>query len=205
VQTIKESFAKVVGRSVEEMPRLILYGELICNPSRYRYAERGMAKKWLCFGAMFDNSSVVNHTTSAQDDKQLLSTIAESLFHQLRVHGFFVTPSPDNRTLTIRLNPTFVTMVEKNDVRCVPFIDSGPLLDTRIRNQDLLMSSDLEGVVVVIGAGFLKKWETGDEDESKGHGLLNSLTSGTNKSILELAGVNISLANCLLEVSRSKK
>lgn len=187
IKSVKEAIADSIG--VGTLPRLIIYGELMCNAGKFRhYTEQNMDGKWLAFGIKMAGMSVEK---------------AEILLEKLKAVGFLATCSRDNGKITLRLNHRLVHIFEECGIPVVPFIDSGLLADIYMRQKDKMMKSELEGLVLT-GSPCIQKWKTGNEDESKGYDILESLLSNYSPTVFKYAGVDYALAQCLAEVAGNK-
>lgn len=51
VARFREALCRVAG---DELGRVALYGELMCNPHFYDYGKKGLHSKWICFGAVVE-------------------------------------------------------------------------------------------------------------------------------------------------------
>lgn len=171
--------------------QLLLYGELLCNPERYGYRERGLESKWLGFGGVL--------TLCDNSNRELAAKVSIMLSKK----GFLTRIY--NNKVVLRLNPTLNKLLNDNGIDCPALLDQGPLKDVCLRQKGVMIESKLEGLVL-IGMNFMKKWKIGVEDESKG---LVKLTNALD-SIRETAdndkasNMDIPLLSCLIEVAGNK-
>jgi len=71
-----------------------------------------------------------------------------------------------------------------------------------LSKKSLMMENNIEGLVLT-GQGFLQKWKTGYEDESKGHDELCRVVK-KSKVILDLARIDIEFAQLLKDISGNR-
>jgi len=193
--TILKGLEPILGAT---MPSLVIYGELMCNASRNRYDERGMARKYYAFGAVLHLQPTATHGNSHAEKNN------SELLQALISNGFCARMSREPKYISIHLNDKLFRIFQENYIPCTPMMSQGPLRDVCIALKDKLMAVDeIEGVVLV-GQGILYKWKTGNEDESRGNSLLASLKKNHSPAILELAGVDLEVLDVLLTVSGNK-
>jgi hypothetical protein len=66
------------------------------------------------------------------------------------------------------------------------------------------MNDGMEGVVLTGDEGSLFKWKTSIEDESETHSVLCSLMRDYSPTVLKIAGVDVDLVQCLIDVATKK-
>eukprot|EP00820_Chromera_velia_P021812 Cvel_30316.t1-p1 / transcript=Cvel_30316.t1 / gene=Cvel_30316 / organism=Chromera_velia_CCMP2878 / gene_product=hypothetical protein / transcript_product=hypothetical protein / location=Cvel_scaffold4302:9238-9941(+) / protein_length=234 / sequence_SO=supercontig / SO=protein_coding / is_pseudo=false len=84
-------FGKLMDILLKDQPpsvvlRGALYGELMCNPGRYGYEEKGFARRWFCFGVRLWEE--VGGEGGAQDEEEEAQKPTESLHGRLIENGF---------------------------------------------------------------------------------------------------------------------
>ena len=188
VELIKLRIAQLVS---VELPRMLLYGELMVN-NKFNYNERNLVKKWVCFGAMFAAEENIGNNGYLLEKASMLAD-------RLREIGFYATASPDSGKIKLVMNPRLARLLQKSKLAVAPFAGSGLLKDLCLSQKSLMMENNIEGLVLT-GQGFLQKWKTGYEDESKGHDELCRVVK-SSKTTLELAGIDIEFAELLKQIS----
>lgn len=196
VKAIKKNIADLIAIAHSDLPKFTIYGELMCQPGRYSYTERNLAKNWVCFGAVFgsrqvDEDQIGNHESPCE------------LAQALEEKGFLATVDRHNGKVRISLNDTFALLVQNYGLKVPPFVGKGPLKEICLQNMANMMTFEREGLVLT-GNNFIRKWKTGKEDESKGHALLKEILNDHSKMVLEMAGVDFKLATCLAQVAGNK-
>lgn len=163
--------------------RTVLYGELMCNPEKFGYTQRGLTR-WYCFGArvwLEENQATAsfadaNDSTSLQgppspslDDNLATRCLAEGHW----VAGGAPTRLEDaehSRKFTLYMSPALRELLFAHDCPTVP-----PVLADLTMHQvvdrlasDMLDNSKWEGVVMHSPERAVK-WKTGMEDDSAAH------------------------------------
>lgn len=191
VQAVKSSIASTIRLggfdNDDEVPMPVLYGELMCNPDKFDYTERGMSRKFFCFGAVLDNEW-------ENVDK------SDALCGVLNRHGFVATVASGK--IRVRMNDKLSGLVQAQGISCAPLLDQGPLREVCFRLEEPMKSNDkMEGVVLNGDDGCLFKWKTRIEDESKGYDLLCSLTNSYSPETIELAGIDEEFVGLLKNIA----
>jgi len=194
IQAVKSSIESTIrlgGFDNDDVfPMLVLYGELMCNPKKYGYEVRGMARKFFCFGAVFDPIRENDDTSDA-------------FCGVLKRHGFAAQVASGK--IRVRMNDKLSELVQSQGISCAPLLDQGPLREVCFRLEETMKSDDkLEGVVLHGDDGCLFKWKTRTEDESKGYDLLCSLNASHSLKTLELAGVDVEVVGLLTDVAKKE-
>lgn len=195
VNTVKSSIASTIRLggfgTDDKMPMLVLYGELMCNPRKFGYEERGMARKFFCFGAVFD-------TECKNVDK------SDALCGVLNRHGFVATVASGSK-IRVRMNDKLSELVQAQGIACAPKLDQGLLREVCFRLEETLKrNGELEGVVLNGDNGCLFKWKTKSEDESKGYDLLCSLTDSHSLKTSKLANVDVEFIGLLKNIAKKE-
>ena len=187
VQSVKKA---MLGKDNEQGMELILYGELMCNPGKFDYNQRGMGHKFYCFGAMLTSS------------KEITDNKMTNWKHLLKQQGF--NPSMSSKSGRIAMNHRLRQLLEDNEICCVPLMDKGRLREVCFQMKESMMKDDREGVVLTGDDGMLYKWKTSVEDESQTHSLLSSLLVQNSQAVLKLIGVDVHLVQCFIDVAEKK-
>jgi len=150
---------------------LCVYGELMCNPGYYSYGKKGLASKWLCFGAVLTLAETV------PDDKEDASrTQAEllSLSEVLKANGFAHSLGGDR--VRLLLCTALRQLFEEASCDVVEQLPVGLThADMVAHAAASLISGDHEGIVVVFdrpdGQSSARKWKNSSEGDgvSKKH------------------------------------
>jgi RNA ligase len=186
-------------------PRVVLYGELMCNPGKFGYNNRKLPH-WNCFGARvwFDvteesedddngasaptqkeaDADADTDTNQSADGPQRVIALAERCIEA----GFWVAGGiprlseniEADRKLTLLLNSVLVEQLTAHGVPVVPLAsgEGGILADVVKQLADRMMDNSVwEGVVIHSPTGAVK-WKTGLEDESAGSQDLARVSEG---------------------------
>jgi hypothetical protein len=159
IQSVKRAIGKLIGIDPQSLPQMIVYGELVCNPGRFRYTDCGFFQiKWLAFGTLFSEHPDKNFASS----KELVDKLIASELYAYSI----------GLKTTIHLNQKLASIFETatEDLICVSFAAKGPLREVCLTQKELMMKNkDLEELIMTGMNGFITKWKTVNEDESNGH------------------------------------
>jgi len=200
IQSIKRTIGNLIGIDdpTTSLPQMIVYGELMCNSDRFHYQQRGLfQKKWLAFGVVFSNCSGSNKNFVRSKD--LLDRLLAA-----GLYGYSI-----GLKTAICLNPKLASILENAGgggiITCAPFVAKGSLREVCLTQKDLMMKNkDLEGLVITGMNGFISKWKTGQEDESKGSKMLLEIRRKYSPCILRLAGIDDAIMDCFVDVAGNK-
>eukprot|EP00755_Sulcionema_specki_P012055 Sspe_Gene.50417::Locus_28027_Transcript_1_1_Confidence_1.000_Length_1297::g.50417::m.50417 len=129
VAAVKRALEDLLG---EEVDRVVLYGELMCQPNYYEYSKRGLHGRWFVFGGY-----IIPHET----------TRSSHLTSRLAAHGFQVHGEKRVRLLYCE---AFRKLVEQHGIEVVPLHTHGRSIAEVVRKaHDWIVSGAGEGVVVV--------------------------------------------------------
>jgi len=173
---------------------LVLYGELMCNPGKYKYSTRYEGCKYFCFGAVFDPVATAGAGVAFEDMKDL---------HQRLIkRGLNAEIAPESGRIRLTMSRQLSSLVTSEGVQCAPLLEKGSLRDVCYQMREELLRNQMEGVVIT-GKNCLMKWKTPFEDESKGDAMLSKLLSTYSEVVMRYAGVDVELARLLLEVAEN--
>lgn len=181
VKRVKEMLRLKIGLP-GEMPGIILYGELMCQPKKYEYIKREMSHSWFCFGLVFCK----------------LPPPSDQLTTRLRDHGFFVSRGA---SITIRMNPVLAELLTSAapSMKIAPLVDEGTLPELCARLKPVMMGNDMEGVVLS-GPQTIMKWKNGQEDGSTGAERL-ICASTPPVDVLTMMGIDTVMLECMRDVA----
>ena len=186
VRALKARLASVAGEDAAGLPELVLYGELMCNPTKYTYDERMGAVKFAAFGARFKARDVA---------------AARATAGALQAAGMPCVVDTTSGKLTLLASPAFLGEVAACGVATVPLLASGPLWDVLQALEAKMLENATEGVVLTGVCGFIRKWKTGEEDESKGHLNLAKVLKPDNRCRLVMCEDSVAAATLLHRVA----
>ncbi|CAB9517954.1 expressed unknown protein [Seminavis robusta] len=181
----------LLGSETANGTELVLYGELMCNPRKFDYDERSMDSKFYCFGAMvrFPDTFSGKDVLAAQ--------------RAIKQRGFAPTIN-GNSSGRVALNDRLRELLVGQGIPCAPLLGEGPFGELCLSMKATLMKDGMEGVVLTGDDGSLKKWKTSVEDESKTHAMLSALIQQHPRYVFELAGVDVDVIQCMIDVSAKK-
>jgi hypothetical protein len=141
---------------------LFVYGVLMCNPTKIKYNDRIMDKKFYCFGDVFDVGLSAEGGVS-------------SLTFPPCDEGFAATAG--STSVRIVLNEKFQSILEEKGLESRRYRGPSPPRELCFTQKETLLSLDeLKGELLTDGEdGTLYKWKTSQEDESNSFELLFSI------------------------------
>jgi hypothetical protein len=184
----KQLLADLASLPSSNLPGMVVYGELMCNPGRYSYTQRGYQNKWAAFGCVF-----------AVGDTGVLGGV--SLGEALEKAGFLVKIDKVDGRVNVLMNPLLRGIFTANNIMTSAELAHGTIAEVCVALKDMMMRNECEGVVLS-GRGYLTKWKTGAEDESKGSNLLAALLRREDLGFLRADEVEF--ARLLLTVASNK-
>jgi len=179
------------------LPKLVLYGELMCDLRKFSYNARFKDCNFFCFGVVFDP------LLSEDSDTVIPFEDMAGLCQRLNNCGLNAEIAPESGRIRVVLSEELHSIVRLAGVQCAPTLDKGPLREVCIRLKQTLLSDGMEGVVLT-GKQCLFKWKTSFEDESKGHSMLSGILTKYSEETLEFVGVDISFLKLLMDVATSR-
>ncbi|KAG7374812.1 hypothetical protein IV203_013907 [Nitzschia inconspicua] len=179
-----------------ETSQLMIYGELICNPNKFDYSRRCMGYKYYCFGAM----------VTIQMPTEKLCRQMDTVLRRKGLNFHHVIWNNDHAVYRIMLNPAFQRMLEGQGISTSLLLGKGTLRQVCLDLKAMMMTDGFEGVVLTAPIeGTYFKWKTSIEDKSGGFSALSELSQSYSSFVLELAGIDMELVQCLIEVATPKE
>jgi len=141
-----------------------VWGELMCNPGYYDYLARGLAGKWICFGA-------VVKLPQAQDSSDIMAWSKK-----LDEHGFAHSIAAEGQKVRLFLCPALREMLTKAGCDVTDDAQQSTHAKLVASMAKSLAAGENEGIVLVFrrgnfGQASIRKWKNSAEggDVSKRH------------------------------------
>lgn len=196
-----------------DLGRVVVYGELMCNPGYYDYEEKQLSGKWLCYGALLETVADGDQSLVSQELCQLsLALSAVEIMHSV------------GGGIRLLMCPVLRRMLEA--VGCDVVEDVGTArthVGMVAELAETLSAGAVEGVVLVIprsgGMASSRKWKNSAEGQgasTKTVGALRSCQSrcanlakagSLDERIVDMLGLMVQVAEAdtqPVKISRSK-
>ena len=161
IGVVRSKLSSILGVELAE-GSVCVWGELMCNPGYYGYLARGLAEKWVCFGA-------VVQLPATQDDEALVAWSKK-----LAQHGFAHSVSSQLK-IRLFLCPTLRELLVQAGCQAADNVAETTHADLVSSNAQSLINGHNEGIVLVFrracGQASIRKWKNSAEgqDVSKKH------------------------------------
>jgi len=151
---------------------------------KFEYDKR-LKENFICFGAKFTQNS---------DGMELLNKLINA--------GFTTNYDKNEGKVTLLATKKFAELIESHNISFAPLMAEGNIFEVCSKLKEKMLKNDFEGVVLT-SQGFIKKWKTGMEDESKGAPELSRVLKDPLIRSL-MSKEEISFAELLYDVAKNK-
>lgn len=194
--------AALIKETGIEFGRVAVYGELLCNPTFYGYADKGLQARWLCFGAVAELPDGADNDAISVRLGQL--QLAHGIKRPPRSQGNGgegeAKPIPvddDSRKVRLLLCPALRRLLQEttgSEVVEEPPLPSRTQAGLVEGLADALIAGEQEGVVVIVprsgGQASIRKWKNAAEGEGVSRRHAQALKSVQNRlSVMARLGV----------------
>jgi hypothetical protein len=180
---------------------LTLYGELMVNPNKFDYSRRSMGHKFYCFGAMIS----IDEPTE-QICRDLEARLRKRAFNFHRIANHNNEDGNGRAVYRVMLNQAFRKMLSEESIHSTPMMGIGSLREVCLDLKHIMMNDGFEGVVLTAPIeGKFYKWKTSVEEKSGCHKKLSNISQSYSSFVLDLAGVDLDLLQCLIDVATPKE
>lgn len=163
-QAVKEALQKQAGLEVGLIERLVVYGELMCNPDLFRYAEEKLYSTCPVFGAMIKPAS-------SEAAMQIVEQLGKAGFACRVRRGVAEDEEAGGELVMLMMNQTYKQLITELGMPTVPTAEKlGTLYELVTGNQEFMIEGSGEGMVVVNPSSgptcSVTKWKIGAEANS---------------------------------------